>query len=69
MNREILEGKWKQVKGKMMDKWHELTDNDLERVHDRWEELEGILLERSGREKERVKEEIREFERNLKDLD
>lgn len=29
MNKQILEGKWDQFKGKVKEKWAELTDDDL----------------------------------------
>ena len=32
MNKDILEGKWKQVRGEAKAWWGKLTDNDLERV-------------------------------------
>ena len=29
MNKDILRGKWLEIKGKVKEKWGKLTDNDL----------------------------------------
>ena len=48
MNRNILEGKWKQLRGEIREKWGELTDDDLDQIAGRSEKLAGMLQEKYG---------------------
>ena len=43
-----VEGNWKQFRGKVREKWADLTDDDLERINGRREQLEGKIQERYG---------------------
>jgi uncharacterized protein YjbJ (UPF0337 family) len=58
MNRDILEGKWKQVRGQMKEWWGQLTDDDLDRVGGKRDKLVGLLQEKYGYAKEKAEEEI-----------
>jgi uncharacterized protein YjbJ (UPF0337 family) len=49
MNRNEMEGNWKQLKGKARQKWGELTDDDLDQIQGRRERLVGKLQERYGK--------------------
>ena len=48
MNWDQLEGKWKQYKGEVREKWGKLTDDDLHIIAGRREQLIGRLRERYG---------------------
>jgi uncharacterized protein YjbJ (UPF0337 family) len=52
MNSDQLEGKWKQLKGAVKEKWGKLTDDDLEQIAGKREKLIGKLQERYGITKE-----------------
>jgi uncharacterized protein YjbJ (UPF0337 family) len=43
-----VEGNWKQVKGKVKEKWGNLTDDDLTAINGRRDQLEGKIQERYG---------------------
>ncbi len=58
MNEDILEGKWKQVKGNVKNWWGKLTDDDLDRIEGKSEKMVGLLQERYGWTKERASEEL-----------
>ena len=58
MNEDILEGKWKQVKGNVKNWWGKLTDDDLDRIEGKSEKMVGVLQERYGWTKERANEEL-----------
>jgi len=36
MNKDILEGKWKQMKGQVKQQWGRLTDDRLDRISGRF---------------------------------
>lgn len=48
MNRDILDGKWHQMKGALRVKWGRLTDDDMEVIAGSSERLYGILQQRYG---------------------
>lgn len=62
MNRDIAAGNWKEMKGKLREKWGELTDDDLDRLEGQIEQLAGTLQKRYGWEREQAEREIEEFE-------
>ena len=61
MNQDILEGKWKQLKGKAQQQWGKLTNDDLDRIEGRREELVGIVQEKYGWAREKAEEEVDQF--------
>ncbi|MFL0353719.1 CsbD family protein [Xanthomarina sp. GH4-25] len=58
MNKDQLEGKWKQVKGDFKQKYGKLTDNDLTYAEGKFDEMLGKLQEKTGKKKEDLKNEI-----------
>jgi uncharacterized protein YjbJ (UPF0337 family) len=52
MNWDQVEGNWKELKGKVQQKWGALTDDDLDRVAGKQTELSGILQKRYGKSRE-----------------
>ena len=38
-----VEGNWKQLKGKVKEQWGKLTDDDLDQIAGRREQLEGKI--------------------------
>jgi uncharacterized protein YjbJ (UPF0337 family) len=58
MNEEILNGKWNQVKGKLKQKYSQLTDDDLRYAEGKSDELLGRLQEKTGKAKQELIKEI-----------
>ena len=52
MNWDTIEGNWKQFKGKALVQWGKLTDDDLDVVAGRRDQLSGLLQERYGHTKD-----------------
>ena len=48
MNWEQFAGQWAQMKGKIKEKWGELTDDDLDVINGRKDQFVGKLQERYG---------------------
>ena len=61
MNRDILAGKWKEMKGSVKEKWGKLTDDELDQVSGRFEQLSGLIQQRYGYAKERAERELDQF--------
>jgi uncharacterized protein YjbJ (UPF0337 family) len=53
-----IEGNWKQFKGQAKEKWGRLTDDDLDVINGRQEQLEGKIQERYGLAKDHAKKEV-----------
>lgn len=64
-NSDIMKGKWKQMRGKVQAKWGKLTNDDLDRIDGRSEQLEGILQERYGIAREQARKEIQALADNV----
>ncbi len=65
MNTDMLEGKWKEIKGSVRAKWGELTDDEVEQVAGNTERLAGLIQQKYGRSKEEAKREINDFIESL----
>ena len=52
MNWDQVEGKWKQLRGGVKEKWGKLTDDDLDRIAGKRDQFVGRLQERYGIAKE-----------------
>jgi len=66
MTWDQIAGNWKQLTGKVKEKWGKLTDNDLTTISGKRDQLVGRLQERYGYEKEQVEKELDEFAHTLK---
>ena len=60
MNTLQLKGNWNIMKGKMKQKYAQLTDNDLQYVEGQEKELIGRIQKRTGKTREEVEEAIDE---------
>ena len=58
MNWDQVQGQWKQLKGKAVAHWGELTDDDVDKVNGDRAQLEGMIQKKYGKTKEAAKEEV-----------
>lgn len=61
MSKDIIEGNWKEIKGKLRQQWGKLTDNEVTTMKGTFEELSGKLQKAYGYKKEQAKKEIDAF--------
>jgi len=61
MNWDQIEGKWKQAKGSIRERWGKLTDDDLDQVAGKKEQLVGRIQERYGIAQEAAAKEVDDF--------
>lgn len=61
MNKDIIQGKWKEIKGQLKKQWGKLTDDDITKMKGTYQELEGALQKKYGYEKSEAKKEIESF--------
>lgn len=58
MNDLTLKGNWNETKGKLKQKYSELTDDDLTYAEGKEDELIGRLQKKLGKTKDEVKKEL-----------
>jgi uncharacterized protein YjbJ (UPF0337 family) len=61
MNSDVFEGKWKQLKGNVKQRWGKLTDDDITTMSGKKDELVGKLQERYGITREQALREADEW--------
>jgi uncharacterized protein YjbJ (UPF0337 family) len=62
MNWDQIQGRWKEFTGKAREKWGELTDDELDKVKGRRDQLAGLIQRKYGIVKEEAERQIRDFE-------
>jgi uncharacterized protein YjbJ (UPF0337 family) len=62
MNRDTMIGKWQQFKGKVKERWGKLTDNDLDKIEGRRDQLVGKIQETYGIARAEAEKQLKEFE-------
>ena len=48
MNQDTLHGQWTQLKGAVREKWGKLTNDDIDQIQGKSEQLVGKIQERYG---------------------
>lgn len=61
MNWDQIKGDWKQLGPKLKEKWKKLTDADLRTIAGKRNQLEDVLRDRYGYEKDRAVMELDKF--------
>lgn len=65
MNEDIIKGQWKQIRGKAKEWWSKLTDDDLNMINGKRDQLLGKLQEKYGYTRE---EATRQLDQRLTEL-
>lgn len=58
MNWDVIEGKWKQIKGEVRGQWGKLTDDDLDLVAGKRDALIGKVQERYGHTRDEAERDV-----------
>lgn len=67
MNWDRVEGNWMQFKGKVKSQWGKLTDDHLDVIAGRRDQLAGKIQEVYGIEKDEAERQLSEWETRQKD--
>jgi len=65
MNWDTIKGQWKQLSGKVRERWGAFTDDEIEQIGGVKDQLVGKLQERYGYAKDRAEQEADDFHRSL----
>ncbi|HET8555145.1 MAG TPA: CsbD family protein [Rhodanobacteraceae bacterium] len=66
MNEDRIKGNWKQLSGRLKERWGDLTDDDLKRADGSREYLVGKVQERYGIAQDEATRQVEEFEAGLR---
>ena len=53
-----IAGNWKQAQGGIKEKWGKLTDDDLVKINGQREQLEGLIQQRYGLARDKVRQDV-----------
>lgn len=56
-NRDVLMGKWKQMRGMVREQWGKLTDSQIDQIGGNYDRLVGVLQENYGYTREKAMQE------------
>ena len=65
MNKDVFEGKWKEMRGQVKEWWGKLTDDDLEQSGGIAAQIVGLLQQKYGYTRERAEQ---EFNQRIKEV-
>ena len=62
MNQDRIQGRWRQIRGKVKEQWGKLTDDDLDVIAGRREQLLGRIQQRHGLARDEADRQVRAWE-------
>ena len=63
MNWDSIEGNWKSAKGKVREQWGKLTDDDLDVIAGKRDQLVGSIQKAYGRTRDEAEQEVTAYEK------
>lgn len=57
----LLKAQWKQLRGKVKENWAELTDDDLDKVDGKFDQLVGVIQEKYELTRSKAESQLNEF--------
>jgi uncharacterized protein YjbJ (UPF0337 family) len=67
MNWDRIEGNWKQISGRAKSQWGKLTDDELNVVAGKRDQLSGIIQERYGIAKDEAEKQMDAWQDQVKE--
>ena len=69
MNKDLLAGKWKQLRGEIKSTWGKLTDDEVDQVEGDFDKLVGALQEKYGYTKLEARDQVNDFLEDMRHED
>ena len=67
MNWDQIEGKWKEISGSFREKFGQLTNNDVENLGGKKDQMVGTLQQKYGHSKEEAERHLDDWRQSLKE--
>jgi len=61
INQQTLEGNWNEIKGKLHEKWGQLSQDDLARAKGNIDQLVGVIQRKTGEARDRIEQYLSEL--------
>ena len=58
VNEQVLRGHWNEVRGKLKERWGQLTDDDLVLAQGNTDQLIGVIQRRTGEAREKIERDL-----------
>lgn len=55
---QVVNGTWKQFRGKLLEMWGDLTSDDLDRMEGKREQIEGYVEKKTGQNRQAIRNAI-----------
>src|SRR4029079_7609164 len=65
MNWDTVKGNWRQFRGKIKEQWGKLTDDDLDRIEGKRDQLLGAVQKRYGIARDEAEKQLNKFEASV----
>lgn len=62
MNKDTMEGNWTELKGKVKQKWGKLSDDKLDQVNGKRDQLAGEIQQAYGVSRDEADKQVKDFE-------
>lgn len=66
MNKDTFAGNWKELKGKVKEQWGKLSDDRLEEIAGKRDQLAGEIQKAYGVSREEAEKQVQEFEKGTR---
>jgi uncharacterized protein YjbJ (UPF0337 family) len=66
-NREMLETRWDEMKGRVEEAWGAITDDDLRRLEGRWDQVVATIQRKSGEAIDAIEARLKRLMNDLED--
>jgi uncharacterized protein YjbJ (UPF0337 family) len=64
LNQQTLQGNWNEIKGKLHERWGQLSQDDLQQAQGNVDQLVGMIQRKTGEARERVEQYLSELTSN-----
>ena len=65
MDRDVIVGKWTEIKGQLREAYGDLTEDDVEEAKGDRERMEGVLQQKLGKSKDEVRQTVDRILNNI----
>lgn len=66
-NRAMLETRWDEMKGRVKEAWGAITDDDLQRLEGRWDQVVATIQRKTGEAIDAIEARLKQLMNDLRD--
>jgi len=66
-NRAMLETRWDEMKGRVKEAWGAITDDDLQRLEGRWDQVVATIQRKTGEAIDAIEARLKQLMNDVRD--